>query len=403
MPALACYITKKREFYYLKMDSPLFQSGNYKSADVVHLLESGNEFFAALLQLIQGAKTTLYLQYYALTPDKTGNEVLQALKDAANRGVSVKILLDAFGSAAIKGAPLAELKKAMVEYRLFSPIRLYRLRIGRRLHHKIIIADSATAIVGGINISDKYRGTKEQIAWLDFALQLQGVVCKDIAILCERLFYSRKPSFKKKQLHNTEGIMQVPVRIAHEDWFLKKRQIHRNLQQAIHFAKEHITIVCSYFIPNYKMIRLLKKAAKRGVLVRLYLQGKTDVQLARDAGRYWYRVLQRHHIAIYEFPGRVLHGKLAMIDGKWLTIGSSNFNHLSKYTSIETNAEVYHKQVCDIINDRLQKKFDLYAVQVDPQTYRSEKNPFRLFRWWVSWQLSNLLMLFLFNITSKES
>jgi cardiolipin synthase A/B len=385
------------------MEIPLFKIGNYKSADAVQLLESGTEFFSAVLMLINHAKTTLHLQYYALSPDETGNEIIQALKEAAKRGVSVKLLLDAFGSKAMKGNPLHELKKAGVEYRLFSPVLLYKLRTGRRLHHKIIVADSVTAIVGGINISDKYKGTAGQAAWLDFALQIHGAVCADIATLCGRLLYGHKSSFKKKPLHTGTGSELIPVRIAHEDWFLKKHQVHTDLQQAIYFAKERIVIVCSYFIPNYKMIRLLKKAAESGVEIHLYLQGKSDILLARDAGRYWYRALQRQHINIYEFPARVLHGKLAMIDDKWLTIGSSNFNHLSNYTSIETNTEVCSEQFCSIVKNQLQKNFDLYAQKIAPQMYLAEKNPFRLFRWWVSWQLSNLLMLFLFNLTSKNS
>jgi cardiolipin synthase A/B len=385
------------------MESPLFQSGNYKTAEAVQLLESGAEFFSALLSLIKKAKTTLHLQYYALVPDETGNEVIQALKEAAKRGVSVKVLLDAFGSKAMKGNPLNELKKANVECRLFSPLLLYKLRTGRRLHHKIIVADSATAIVGGINISDKYRGVKDEMAWLDFALQMEGAVCTDIANICERLFHGHSSSYKKKHLHSTGSSELIPVRIAHEDWFLKKHQVHKDLEQAVYFAREHITIVCSYFIPNYKMIRLLKGAAARGVQIHLYLQGKSDIMLARDAGRYWYRALQRHHINIYEFPARILHGKLAMIDDRWLTIGSSNFNHLSNYTSIETNTEVYSEQFCSIVKNRLQQNFDQYAQKIAPQMYLAEKNPFRLFRWWLSWQLSNLLMLFLFNRTSKNS
>jgi cardiolipin synthase A/B len=383
------------------MRSPLFQSSKYKHAAGVQLLESGTEFFTALLSLINSAKTNLHLQYYALVPDNIGGEIIQALKEAAKRGVSVRILLDAFGSKAMKGAPLTDLKKAGVECRLFSPIVMYRLRVGRRMHHKIAVADAATAIVGGINISDKYRGSKGELAWLDFAVQIQGSICNDVMALCERLFYGPSYSLPKRKVSSIGE--PVPVRLARQDWFLKRRQINKNLQQAVYFAQQHIVIVCSYFIPNYKMIRLLKQAAARGVSVQLYLQGKSDIRLARDAGRYWYRALLRHHISIYEFPARVLHGKLAMIDGEWLTIGSSNFNHLSNYTSIETNTEVFSKQFCSVAMDRLQKNFNLYATEIMPQIYLAEKNPFKLLRWWISWQFSNLLMLFLFNLTSKDS
>jgi cardiolipin synthase A/B len=329
--------------------------------------------------------------------------VIQALKEAAKRGVSVKVLLDAFGSKAMQGNPLNDLKKANVECRLFSPIVLYKLRTGRRLHHKIIVADSATAIIGGINISDKYRGVKGEKPWLDFALQIHGAVCTDIAALCERLFYGYSFSFKKKHVHTGNSGDLIPVRVANEDWFLKKHQVHKDLKQAIYFARQRIVIVCSYFIPNYKMVRLLKKAAEKGVEIHLYMQGKSDILLARDAGRYWYRAFLRHGIHIYEFPARVLHGKLAMIDDKWLTIGSSNFNHLSNYTSIETNTEVFNEQFCGIVKSQLQKNFDQYAQKIAPKMYLAEKNPLRLFRWWLSWQLSNLLMLFLFNRTSKNS
>jgi cardiolipin synthase A/B len=386
------------------MQCTLFQKEHYHSAHSIRLLQSGPGFFAEAVSLINSAKVKLHLQFYALVPDATGNTIILALKKAAKRGVAVRVLLDAFGSKAMKGAPLNGLKEAGAECRLFSPIVLYKLRTGRRLHHKIIVADEEMAITGGINISDKYKGTGDEMPWLDFALYLQGAVCRDINKICERLFYGHASSFRKKH-RPAAGASQelIPARIANEDWFLKKHQVHHNLQQAIYFSRERIIIVCSYFIPNNKMMRLLKAAAARNVDVQLYMQGKSDILLARDAGRYWYRALQRYHISIYEFPGRVLHGKLAMIDGKWITSGSSNFNHLSNYTSIETNTEVLSSAFCTTVTHQLQQLFDAHAQKVPPQLYLAEKNPFKLFRWWVSWKVSGMLMAFLFRVTSKNS
>jgi cardiolipin synthase A/B len=386
------------------MQSTLFQAGRYNSAHSIRLLQSGPQFFSEAAALIHSAKVKLHVQFYAFVPDSTGSVIIQACKEAAKRGVAVKLLLDAFGSKEMKGRPLAELKKAGVECRLFSPIILYKLRTGRRLHHKIIVADEERAIVGGINISDKYKGAGGEAPWLDFALYLEGPVCRDVNKLCGRLFYGHPSSFKRKPADTTCNAGDaIPARVAHGDWFLKQQQVHHNLQQAIYFSKETVTIVCSYFIPGNKMIRLLKAAAARGVHVQLYMQGKSDILLARDAGRYWYRALLRHHISIYEFPARVLHGKLAIVDRQWLTLGSSNFNHLSNYTSIETNAEVYSPGFCSTVSQQLQHLLAAHAQEIAPQSFLNEKNPFRLFRWWLSWQLSKLLMYFLFRVTSKDS
>ena len=153
------FITHKSfyaEYFYRQMNS-------YEKAESVQLVFSGDNYFEILQQIIAGAKNVIHLQTYIFEEDKTGHEVAESLKNAAKRGVKIYLLADAFGSKNLSKNFIVQMKNAGIQFRFFSPLFSSEgIRFGRRLHHKIVVADKCVALVGGINITDKYHGSVKE-------------------------------------------------------------------------------------------------------------------------------------------------------------------------------------------------------------------------------------------------
>ena len=153
----------------------------------ITLIHSGEEFFVCALHLIEKSRKKIYLQTYILGNDPTGKMITGALERAVKRGIKVTHLVDAFGSYELDDEFIEGLKRKGIEFRQFSPIvfSVLHLRLGRRLHHKIILADENEALVGGINIADKYRVSGHLTPWLDYAFYVKGAICKRIEQVVE--------------------------------------------------------------------------------------------------------------------------------------------------------------------------------------------------------------------------
>lgn len=376
----------------------------YNKATDIRFLQSGEEYFATLLELIRKAQKLISLQVYSLDPDDTGNMIVKALEEAVKRGVKVYVLLDAYGSKALTTKQIRQMQDAGIHCRRFSPIVFLKLRAGRRLHHKITVVDAQSAIIGGINISDKYRGDEKNLPWLDFALYVSGPVAVDLQKLCGKMYYPDRVPFSIRRLRKkAQGAGEYPACVVHSDWFRRKNKINYHFKQAIRHAEKDIIIICSYFLPSFRLMSLLRSASKRGIAIQLFLQGKSDVPIVRNATRFFYRIFFKHHMQIFEFPERILHAKLWMVDDRVLSVGSFNFNHLSEYTSVETNMQVAHAQFCETVKKQLQMIFDEYAEAVPEELYVKKLSPFNRFRLWTSYTVTTVMMKLAFAFTSKSS
>ena len=157
---------------------------SFKSIQSINLLRSGEQYFNRLIELIEKAHYSIHLQVYIFDTDTTGNEIAAALIRAAKRGVSVYVVLDAYASNRFSESKLIELKQVGIHIKLFAPYAIKNFKIGRRLHHKIVMIDEQIALIGGINIAQKYRGSLYQNPWLDLAVEVNGRICFDIKELC---------------------------------------------------------------------------------------------------------------------------------------------------------------------------------------------------------------------------
>jgi cardiolipin synthase len=312
-----------------------------KSPKKIELVYSGADYFSRLEKIIHATKKELHLQTYIFDTDSTGLKIVEALKKAANRNVKIYILLDGFGSNSFSSNIVKELRYYGVNIRFFSPLlSLNSFYIGRRLHQKVVVSDGKHLLIGGINIADKYHGTSFETPWLDYAIELESTVAKPIQQIC-RNFYLKKRKVRKRKIEATLFEKEpIAIRILQNDWLNKKNEVQKEYVKAIRNAQKEIIIVGSYFFPGSRIALALKKASKRKVPIKLIVSGVSDVPVLRSASLYLYSILLKYNIEIYEWNKSVLHGKAAVIDGKWTTIGSFNINNLSSFGSIEMNVEI---------------------------------------------------------------
>ncbi len=332
----------------------------YTTHNRASLISGGRGYFDQLEILIKGAKKTLHLQTYIYDDDETGERVAQALLAAAERGVRVYMLLDGYASQHLSDKFINRLKDAGIHFSFFEPLlRSKNYYFGRRLHYKVVVADSARCLVGGRNISNRYNDMPGVPAWLDWAVYAEGEVAAGLQEVCNKRWNNHCP--KDERIDETPVVYRVEeechIRIRVNDWVNRKTEVLQAYMQMFATAKEEMIVMTSYFWPGKKLVHKMADAAARGVNVKLVLASVSDVKLAKYAERYMYRWLFKKNIEIYEYGESVLHGKIAVADKKWVTIGSYNVNNISARASVELNLDIVnevfanntHRQLSDII------------------------------------------------------
>lgn len=307
----------------------------------LELVYSGEDYFSRLEAIIRNSQFEIHMQMYLFEKDTTGNRIITALKEAASRNVQIYVLLDGLGSLSFPSETIKEMRQSGINIRFFAPLfSTYTFYIGRRLHRKVIVADAKTVLIGGINIADKYCGCSTEAPWLDYAVQLNGEIAQPLQKLCADI-YLKKRRLQNKKIKASFPIQEdAMVRILQNDWLKGENEICDGYIKSIRNAKKEIIIVGSYFLPGIRIIRALKKASKNQVKIKLILSGKSDLPLTRRATCFLYGKLLKYNIELYEWDKSILHGKAAVIDGNWTTIGSFNLNNLSSYGSLEMNVEI---------------------------------------------------------------
>ncbi|HJU46230.1 MAG TPA: phospholipase D-like domain-containing protein, partial [Chitinophagaceae bacterium] len=308
---------------------------NYSGA-YTRFIRGGKEFFDQLEEMIDHAENSIHLQTYIFNNDATGMRIADALIRAAGRKVQVYMLVDGYASQGLPNSFIKDIIAAGIHFRFFEPLfASRRFYFGRRLHHKVVVADACKALVGGINITDRYNDLPGQQAWFDAALLVEGEICVQLYNICRGLWENRRVgrngSRKQKitPVLSSAAIERHPVRIRRNDWVKRRYEIKKTYSEFFRYAEESITIVCSYFLPNQVFRRQLRKALKRNVKVKVVLTGLSDVAITKYAERFLYRWMLRNKIELYEYKPTVLHAKMAIVDKKRLTLGSYNINNIS--------------------------------------------------------------------------
>ena len=378
---------------------------SFKSIQSINLLRSGEQYFNRLIELIEKAHYSIHLQVYIFDTDTTGNEIAAALIRAAKRGVSVYVVLDAYASNRFSESKLIELKQVGIHIKLFAPYAIKNFKIGRRLHHKIVMIDEQIALIGGINIAQKYRGSLYQNPWLDLAVEVNGRICFDIKELCLSIWSNKlKRRWPKQNIpHYFDQISgEGKARLTQNDWWRKRIEISGSYRNAIRHSKEELTIVASYFLPGYRIRKLLIKAANRGVKITFVFGTINDIPLMNAAIKYLYLILLKNNISIYEWNKSVLHAKFATADGIWSTIGSYNLNSLSDYGSLEANIEIMDQSFAKKIHVLIDEIIAEGGKKIDSENYISKNNMIVQSYRWLCYQLIRVSLFILFVLMKRD-
>ena len=339
-----------------KKEHNTFINQNSNALKSVEPVYSGDDYFLRLQRIINEAKNEIHLQTYIFENDAAGKAIAACLKEAALRQVKVYVLLDGYGSKALPEKFTNDLVQHGIHFRFFSPFfSTNSFFIGRRLHHKVVVADGSIALIGGINIADKYHGTKTEEPWLDYAVQADGEIAGPLQELCRNIYFKKKQQARIKTISFFYSGGGASIRILQNDWVKRKNEISSAYNSAVQNAKKEVINFGSYFLPGRRLTTTLKNAAGKGVKIKLVLSGISDMPLIRRATCYLYSLLIRHNMELYEWNKSVLHGKVAVADDEWVTIGSHNLNHLSSYGSIEMNVEIHSPQFSAIFKPHLNK------------------------------------------------
>ena len=357
----------------------------------IQLLHSGEMYFLQLKKLIDYAQKEIHLQTYIFEDDETGNDIADCLKRAGQRKVKVYVLFDAYGSAALPDSFVQDFIHHGISIRFFSPLfSLNNFYLGRRMHHKVLVVDGKMAVIGGINIANKYRGFQEPEPWLDFAVQLDCPAAEDLQKLCRDYFFKKGSSKKIKPVLHLAG--SALVGIIQNDWLKSKTEVCDAYTNAILRAKKEIVIIGSYFLPGKKMSKALKKASKRGVKITVILAGISDVPLVRRATQHLYATFLHDHIKIFEWNKSVLHGKAAIVDNQWSTIGSFNLNSLSCYGSIEMNVEIHSSGFAEALRLDFNRVIN-ECREVTKSSFEKRANIVNRLADWLSYQIIRTTIL----------
>jgi len=375
---------------------PSFVGGN-----TVVLLEGGDTLFPRMCQAIDEAQHEVWLATYIFHDDPSARCIVAALQAAALRGVAVHVVVDGFGSKNTLMGLRRALLDCRVQLEVFRPLeRWYAwLQPGqlRRLHQKLCVVDEAVAFVGGINIIDDRHDLNH--GWtdaprLDFAVEISGPLAASVHATARAMWArahlarawrqevrtlarSAHPTRRALALIGrlrgatevaTTDLPPLPMSAAFivRDNLRQRRAIERSFIEAIRKARQRVDIAVPYFYPGRRFRRALRGAARRGVPVRLLLQGKVDYRIAALAARAVYDELQGHGVRIFEYTPAFLHAKVALVDDEWATVGSSNIDPLSLLLNYEANVVVRDAGFTRALAERFEAALAV-SVEVPPE------------------------------------
>ena len=373
----------------------------------VRLLQGAEEFFPALIDAMDAALSDIQFETYIFDFTGAGASVAEALMRAAQRGVRTQLVVDGVGTGNLPTAWAERLRAAGVQYRVYSrlgPLGLLLPQRWRRLHRKLCVVDGRVLFCGGINVLDDFHdpnyGTLDAPRF-DFAVVATGSLVTTASETMEQLWWRMQAVRDARQRHLPEALRALraasaakhaaavaaeaaaqpsaaggsPMRAALvlRDNVRNRSRIEKAYRRAIGGARKEIIIANAYFMPGGKLRRALVMAARRGVRVRLLLQGRYEYFMQYHAARPVYGALLDAGVEIYEYAPSFLHAKVAVIDAfgdkPWATVGSSNLDPLSLLLAREANVVVEDAAFATDLHQRLEHAMQHAGRRMDPARY----------------------------------
>lgn len=366
----------------------------------VTLLQNGESYFPAIEAAFDRASHEIFLETYIYEDDALGRKIADALNRAARRGVNVFVLIDGYGSKDLPRNMLENLRtggvKALIYRPQISPWTFRRKRL-RRLHRKIVVVDREIAFVGGINIIEDSKSTDMPPRY-DYAVTVEGPLVDVIRLSARRQWSKAAWHNFRKGLGRATALPAPTAAGGHmraaflvRDNIRHRRDIEAAYLRAINQAKSEIILANAYFLPGFNFRRALIAAACRGVRVVLLLQGRVEYLLQHYATRALYGHFLEAGIEIYEYRKSFLHAKVAVIDGHWATVGSSNLDPFSLLLSHEANVVVDDEEFSATLAQSLKRTMAADGQQILRDNWKQQAAGPR-FMSWLSFGLLRLMM-----------
>jgi cardiolipin synthase len=388
----------------------------YVAGNRLRLLKNGGDYFPALVAAIDAARTEVFLETYIFADDRTGVAVADALVRAASRGVATHLLVDGFGARDFAPHLREKLAQANAEILVFRPAVSpwppwrQRTRI-RRMHRKLASIDGMVAFVGGINIIDDYDTPGQLPPRYDYAVRIEGPLAARVRAEALKLWtrvawatfgkgWRRWPGFAALTgrapwpvLPNQgpgEGSQRAALLV--RDNLRHRRDIEDAYLELIDSAREEAVIASAYFFPGRRFRIALARAAHRGVNVTVLLQGKVEYKLLYYASRALYFPLLLAGVRIQEYHRSFLHAKVAVFDGRYASVGSSNIDPFSLLLAREANVFIDDPAFARELRESLREAIENGSLAIPRQRRRL---PFLLrVRIWISYRIARMLIAF---------
>jgi phosphatidylserine/phosphatidylglycerophosphate/cardiolipin synthase-like enzyme len=340
----------------------------WREENAFELLIDGPAFFPRMIEAIEQAQQQVELELYLVEAGLCAEAVVQALVDAAKRGVIVRCLFDDFGSLAFTLGLRNRLTEAGVILRFYNKVNWRRgIRNFYRDHRKLLLVDKQLAVVGGTGVTDEFwRPGHDTSEWHEVMVEIRGPLVLDWQALFDRQFHAnqRRTAWRPAQNFGLPRLPPAPLsgeglgRVAYAD-SRQHRDILQSLVRALNSGKKRIWLATPYFLPTWKVRRSLRRAAARGIDVRLLLTGpRTDHPSVRYAGHRYYPRLLRAGVKIFEYQPCFLHLKMVLIDD-WVSLGSCNFDHWNLRFNLEANLEALDPALTLAVAQSFEKDFSV--------------------------------------------
>ncbi|EPC02999.1 phospholipase [Litchfieldella anticariensis FP35 = DSM 16096] len=358
--------------------------GMWREGNHFTLLPEAKRFIPEMFAAIEQARSSILIELYLMESGRLAEGMIDALGRAAERGVSVMLMLDGYGSMGLVDEDRARLRERGVALRFFNPLGFHSLAKNlTRDHRKLVVVDGRLAFTGGFGAVDEFLD-----AWYEVAIRIEGPVVVDWVRLFSRLWDS--PLSRGRGKAGLVRNLTLDVSTHSDDQGMRGRvvwgqgyryqAIRHSLHKQISSATRRIWICTPYFVPTFSLRMRLAKAAKRGVDVRLLLPGEThDHPMVRYAGQRFYGRLLRAGVRIFEFQPTFIHAKFSLVDD-WTTLGSCNFDHWSLHWNLEANQEVHDARFADEVAALFERNFAT-SHEIDPAHWAQRPRLQRLREW----------------------
>jgi cardiolipin synthase len=334
-------------------------AADVSSGNRVQLLRDGVATFAAMLELIDGARESVSLEDYIFRSDDVGQRFAAALAAAAGRGVVVRVLADWVGRMGTPRSFFDKLRAAGADVRIFNPPSLTRRWLGLvpRDHRKLLVIDDAAGVTGGIGIGNEWRTgvlKRRRSPWRDTAVRIDGPAAHDMARAFDHMWQravgkdrrgTHRYVMRKSRGAHLDPSTDAPALVGIIEGEPGRFRVARALQIQAVSAERSIWIASAYFAPSYSEVEALNGAARDGVDVRILVPSRYDHPWIRLLTRQFYRRLLMNGVRIWEWKGEMMHAKTAVTDGRWIRVGSTDFNPLGVAVNFELDAVIEDRTV----------------------------------------------------------